>query len=186
MERSWRRFAHPEGLEASPGLLVFPGVTEVLPMDITNGFHTTLMAVNAAEQRDGLLFILGGGWESFSVPHIPYDAVWQVVSTAKYRLIEGQLRGMFLSLVHPTGHEVARQILIIPTDAMKFRSYNFITQIGATFDTRGLWKLIITLDNSCCLRWTLRFGLHSSMAHRFHNARLRDGGVSRSEAGAGR
>lgn len=118
-------------------------VAELTHEDIDGGFRlTTLMPVNAADCRDGLLFVLGGNWEQFDVPHIPIDAVWLVVCTARWRNLEGKAaRGMFLSLIDPAGHETSCQTLIIPAEAPQHGSRHWIQKIGATFDKEGAWKL---------------------------------------------
>src|SRR5262249_53047912 len=91
------------------------GVAELSTSDIDGGFRiTTLMTVNAAEHRDGLVFILGGDWANFPVPSIPFDGVWNVLCSARWRTFERTVsRGIFLSLINPTGRETSRQTMII-------------------------------------------------------------------------
>lgn len=117
------------------------GVSELSASDIDGGFHiTTLMAVNAAEHRDGLVFVLGGDWERLTVPSIPFDAVWNVVCAARWRAFERTVsRGIFLSLIHPTGRETSCQTLIIPAETTGWSRW--IRPIGATFDAEGTWTL---------------------------------------------
>jgi hypothetical protein len=121
------------------------GAVELSLGDIDNGFRvTTLMPVNAAEVRDGLLFVLGGGWKIFRVPHVPVDATWIVVCTARWRALEGMApRAIFLSLIHPAGHEVSCQTLPcpIPPEAIQDGDCHWIAAIGAAFDTLGQWTL---------------------------------------------
>jgi hypothetical protein len=126
----------------SPTSYLPDGVAELSPQDVDNGFRiTTLMAVNAAEFREDLLFVLGGGWDRFPVPHLPLDAVWLVICTAKWRELEGPVpRGVFLSLFHPSGREVSCQTLIIAADAIH-PGRHWICPIGATFDAEGAWTL---------------------------------------------
>ena len=119
------------------------GVAELSADDIKSGFRiTTLMAANAAEFRDGLVFVLGGDWDYFAVPHLPFEATWLLVCTARWHtLAEHAGRGLFLSLIHPAGHEVSRVTLIIPAKATQDVSHRWLRTIGATFDTEGAWSV---------------------------------------------
>jgi hypothetical protein len=110
--------------------------------DIRNGFRiTTLMPVSAAEFREGVLYILGGGWTRFTVP-IPTDAVWPIVCTARWNTLGGvKRRGIFLSLMHPAGHEVSCQTLIVPAIPAQHGCIHWVYPIGATFDVEGTWLL---------------------------------------------
>jgi hypothetical protein len=119
------------------------GVAQLSASDIDGGFRiTTLMTVNAAEHRDGLVFVLGGDWVRFPVPGIPFDAVWNVVCGARWRTFERAIpRGMFLSLIHPTGRETSCQTLIIRAEAAPLGWERWIQPIGATFDAEGTWTL---------------------------------------------
>ena len=78
------------------------GVAELSADDINlRGFCiTTFMPSNAVDVRDGLVFVLGGDWKGISVPTMPFDAVWPVVCTARWRSLQGAVaRGIFLSLI---------------------------------------------------------------------------------------
>jgi hypothetical protein len=119
------------------------GVVELSADDIKSGFRiTTFMAANAAEFRDGLVFVLGGDWDDFPVPHVPFETTWSLLCTARWHtLAEPAARGLFLSLIHPAGHEVSRVNLIIPAEAMQHLSCRWIQTIGATLDTEGAWTV---------------------------------------------
>lgn len=127
------------------GTSYFPeGTTELSPDDVRGGCRvTTLMPVNAAELRDGALFVLGGGWSRFTVPHIPIEASWPVICTVGWRALEGASpRGLFLSLIHPSGREAACQPLVLSTEAIQHGGcFHWIHQIGAVFDAEGTWVL---------------------------------------------
>lgn len=134
----------PGGDGAAPGIFVLPDGVEALSSDdISDGLRvTTLMTVNSVEVRDGVLFILGGDWSHFPIPHIPFDAVWPVVCTLKWRALRNPVpRGMFLSLFHPAGHEVSRQMLIIPVEAAQQQTQRWICPMGISFDAEGTWAL---------------------------------------------
>lgn len=119
------------------------GVVELLKEDIDNGFRvTTLMPVNAVEFREHLMFVLGGGWVRYNIPQVPFDQAWVVVCAARWRVLEGgALRGLFLSLFDPTGHEVACVTFIVPAAALQEGVTHWARTIGATFDAGGVWTL---------------------------------------------
>ena len=59
------------------------GVAEISQADLAGGFQiSALLLFNAAEMREGLLFILGGGWSSYRVPELPFNVTWPVLCTA--------------------------------------------------------------------------------------------------------
>lgn len=126
------------------GVFILPdGVEALSPEDIGDGLRViTLMAANAADIRDGVLFVLGGGWDHFPVPHIPFDVVWPIVCTVRWRDIKKLAqRGLFISLFHPTENEVSRQTLIMPVETIKQKMSHWICPIGATLDSEGTWVL---------------------------------------------
>jgi hypothetical protein len=136
------------------------GAAEVSPEEIKGGFRiTTLMAVNAAELREGLVFVLGGGWHRYYVPHIPFEAVWNVVCTARWRSLEGA-RGLFLSLIHPAGREASCKTLTIPAEAAQHRAHHWIGTIGTSFDAEGAWTLRVHSGGS----WLAETDIHVLIA----------------------
>ncbi|MGB8840499.1 MAG: hypothetical protein WCC64_05475, partial [Aliidongia sp.] len=108
----------------------FPdGVHDITLEDIQYNFRvTTIMTANAIEVREGLFFLLGADWDSYTVPRLPFDAVWPVVYALRWTARQwSEPRGFFLSLLHPNGREVARQTLVIPMESGmhgNFRSFH--------------------------------------------------------------
>lgn len=121
------------------------GVPELLPEDIDGGFRiTTLMVVNAAELREGSLFILGGGWTELPFANLPAEAVWRVACTARWKDLETVgPKGLYLSLINPEGREVSCLALTIPAEMIAGGSANFCISIGANFDKVGTWTLLV-------------------------------------------
>lgn len=109
--------------------------------EISDGFRiSTLMAVNSVEARDGLLFILGGGWSTVTVRSLPQDVVFPVVCSATWKnLASGKKRGLHLTLSSPSGEEVARQPLILPD--IETTSYYWTLPIGAKLNCEGPWSI---------------------------------------------
>lgn len=120
------------------------GVGKLTRKDVDQGFRiTTLLPVNSAEIRDNLLYVLGGGWEHFVVPSIPFDAIWCAVVTARWQGKFAEPRGFFLSLIDPQGKETSCVALHVPLEAIPAKIGNWVCPIGATFDAEGIWTLTL-------------------------------------------
>jgi hypothetical protein len=119
------------------------GVEEISADDIENGFRiTSLMVAGSVEIRDGGLSISSGGWSRCTVPQIPSDAIFNVACVANWDAFDGAApRGIFLSLLHPNGHEVACQAVHIPTDGLQDGIRCWATQLGAVVDADGIWTV---------------------------------------------
>ncbi|MCH9807213.1 MAG: hypothetical protein K0U74_05735 [Alphaproteobacteria bacterium] len=130
---------------ASAGSTLPEGTVELSLTDINDGFRIqSLMAVNGAENRDGLLYVLGGDWTNLKFPMLPTDAQFTVVVSARWRTLNGQSsRGIFLTLTNPLGQEVSCANLIIPSDGLHTCHGQWIHPIGAKFDVEGLWTVTI-------------------------------------------
>ena len=100
------------------------------------------MTANAAELRDGLLFILGGGWIRYSIPQIPFETVWFVVLGMRWRDISRhQPRGVYLSVINPAGHESSCQAVTITEDSVNAGSGQAVVPIGVALNAKGVWTL---------------------------------------------
>jgi hypothetical protein len=121
------------------------GLSELSIEDIRGGFRvTTLMPVSSMQLHDGLVFILGGGWVTFSLEKIPSSATWPILCVARWDTLEKDVpRGLYLSLMHPDGHEAACQTLTLSGEETRGSAYTWVRTIGAEFDVTGPWKLIV-------------------------------------------
>ena len=73
---------------------------------------------------------------------MPVDAVWSGICTARWRQLRSAVaRGMHLSLIHPSEHEVSCQTLVILADSGQEGFRRWICPIGATFDAEGAWTI---------------------------------------------
>lgn len=119
------------------------GVPELSMDDITAGFRiTTLMPVNSIQLQGGLIFVLGGGWVKFPIPRFPSPVTWPVLCVARWNALEpSAARGLYLSLIHPDGHEVAKQTLTLSAGDARLDNYTWIRLIGADVDVAGPWTL---------------------------------------------
>jgi hypothetical protein len=76
------------------------GGVEISESDLAEGFRvSTLMTVNAAEFREGLFYILGGGWGRFEVQELPVDMTWSVLCSVSCGLVSD--RWLQLCLIDP-------------------------------------------------------------------------------------
>lgn len=111
--------------------------------DVDGGFHiSTLLTANSLELRDGLLFVLGGGWSTYFVPRLPVEAVWPVGCVATWStLSKSHCRGLQLCVMNPDGNEASCQVLDLPATAGEGQTYSWIRAIGAPIDTVGCWRI---------------------------------------------
>lgn len=116
--------------------------------DVQDGFHiTALLPVNAAEFREGLLFMLGAGWSRYPVQNLPQDAVWKVLCSASWSILSTTHdRGLHLCLLDPQGTEVSRIPLIIAANVIACTNVHWLAHIGAVLNAEGLWILRIQSD----------------------------------------
>jgi len=119
-------------------------VSELTLEDIQGGFRiTTILPANALQFHSGLSFVLGGGWVRFGMQSIPCSTVWSIFCMARWGALEKKVgRGLYLSLLHPDGHEAACQTLVLSAEETQLnRGYSWVTAIGAEFDVTGQWML---------------------------------------------
>lgn len=121
------------------------GYTEVQPADVRGGFRvTSLVPVNSAEFRDGLIFLLGGNWRKFFVDVLPTDMKWAIYCAVDWDdLPDGSSRCLFLSIHDPEGVERACTNLLLKSDRCGAKTEAWIGLLGAKFDQEGAWKLDI-------------------------------------------
>lgn len=113
--------------------------------DLIDGFQvSTLIIANGVELRDGLLFVLGGGWTTYTVASLPLDAAWPIICRATWtRLSPGHTRGLHLCLSAPDGEEVSRLALDLPEPVGAEDSQTWIRVIGAPLDREGIWRVSV-------------------------------------------
>lgn len=119
--------------------------------DLRNGFQiSTLLAANAIEFRDGLIFILGGGWSKYFVPVLPVDVAWPCVCKATWRSLEtGVTRGLQLCLTDPSGREVSRIALELPDIGETRKDITWVRTFSAPIEQVGPWHISVTSGDLC-------------------------------------
>ena len=124
---------------------------------------TSLMPCNAAEIRDGLIFVLGGGWNNFPVVALPLEATWIVLCCARWvpdTRVEGI--GFFLALDDPAGKERASQTLHLPAAILPGGSAQWLVPIGVQFDVEGNWLLRVHAGGQELAHFAVTIQLRSS------------------------
>ncbi len=132
------------GSSTKSGELLHDWVT-ISEADLADGFQiSTLLAANAVDRREGLLFVLGGGWSTFWPQNLPFDAIWTFICVASWtRLAPGPTRGVQLCLSTPDRREVSRIALPLPSDMAKTCSCSWLCSLGAPLDQEGLWRVSV-------------------------------------------
>ena len=119
--------------------------------DLNNSFQiSTLFLANTIEFRDGLFFVLGGGWTVYRTSVLPFDAHWPVVCRATWRKLENRVtRGLQLCLSNPDGHEVSCTALELPANSQSETGFTWIKTLGAPLDQEGLWRVSVISGDLC-------------------------------------
>jgi hypothetical protein len=113
--------------------------------DVEGGLQiSTLLVANSVELRDGLLFVLGGGWSKFTLPTLPIDAIWNIVCAANWtKLSAGHTRGFHLCLSDPGGKEVSRLALELPAIATHETTWTWLRNLDVPLDREGVWQISV-------------------------------------------
>jgi hypothetical protein len=118
-------------------------MAQISEADLAGGFSvTTMLLANTIEMQNGLLYTLGGGWETCIVPTFPFDLICRFVCIVGWdALPNNQNRGLQLCMTGPDGKETSRLLLILPVDSLpeNSKSYRWANQIGAAVHCAGNW-----------------------------------------------
>lgn len=112
--------------------------------DVESGCSFSMLLTSAAEIRAGLLGLLGGGWESFEVYAVPYDACWPAVLFADLSVLPyGDGRRVEVDVRDPEDSVVAAQEVTFlragrGAVARPFTVFPFQFRITSA----GTWKLV--------------------------------------------
>ena len=120
------------------------GVAEVTQDDIRAGFRvTTLLPFNFGELREGLFFVLGGGWRSFKAQAWPADVTWTFAVSAQWasQTLTSK-KGLFVSIFNPDEYETSRiAIPLAEIPSMEPGGCKWLVPVGCTLDVAGDWKI---------------------------------------------
>jgi hypothetical protein len=110
---------------------------------------STMMLANSVEQREGLLYLLGGGWQNLSILNVPSQCTFLVVLIIEADGVEAGTYSMHLNLSDPGG--VERSVVSFPVEIIEpgevVRIPRFVL-ITASVHTFGLWRLAVQSDTS--------------------------------------
>jgi hypothetical protein len=117
--------------------------TEIGPSDIESNFRATaLLTANAIEGREGLFYMLGADWITYAVPGLPFDAVWPVVYSLRWKPYQwSQPRAIFLSLLRPDGSRATSQPFTIAKEIGLSGDFRGFHAVSANLDVEGTWLL---------------------------------------------
>ncbi len=81
---------------------------DVTLQDVESGLHvSSLMLSECAQLKDGLLYLLGAGWEHFQFPSSPFEAQWPLVCIMDSGSVEAESVLAFeVTVRDPTGLQV--------------------------------------------------------------------------------
>lgn len=119
--------------------------------DLENGFQiSTLLLASAIEVRDGLAYILGGGWSKFTVPTLPFQTSWGCLLIANWIELErSNTRGLQIHLANPSGIEVSCTPLELPSTTEKLDSFKWLVNLPVYLDQQGRWRITATSGELC-------------------------------------
>lgn len=121
-------------------------VVEISEADLDGGFRIpVLLLANSVDMRDGLLFVLAGGWETFTVPQLPFEAIWPVILKAAWQEIDSSVtRGLQLCVLDPQGTEMSRITILVPPECVRSdKTFTWVGPIGAPLHSNGTWTIRI-------------------------------------------
>ncbi|HXA86226.1 MAG TPA: hypothetical protein VNZ47_14190 [Candidatus Dormibacteraeota bacterium] len=132
-----------EGLPGTP----HPSGRQVAAKDIEDGLHvSSLLLTECAHIRNGLLYLLGAGWEQFEFPRLPFEAQWPLVCVVSTGKIESETLLQFSVVVtDPKGFQVLQESFSLSTGNPRnvARPYAMIP-IRFTSSQTGVWSITIT------------------------------------------
>jgi hypothetical protein len=111
--------------------------------------RATAMLANDAEIRDGLLYVLGGGWDHYEVPRVPHGLVGSLVLTLD--LAPGPVAGairLAIEMVHP-GAEITELCVVERTlriDPWLRPRVHHLVHIRHEVSVEGVWGLRASQD----------------------------------------
>lgn len=157
-----REYRVAGGKSAKSGRLPDDWAT-ITAADLEGGFQvSTLMPFTTCDFYQGRLHILGGAWEAFNVPQVPYDAAWPIICIVGWEKLEpGHMRGLQICLTNPSGEEVSRIAVGLPQAALSGLSYIWPVMIGATFDCEGFWGLHVQSGKYLLSRILIRISVEA-------------------------
>jgi hypothetical protein len=114
--------------------------------DLENGVHvSSLLLAECAHVRDGLIFVLGAGWEYYDSPTPTFQAQWPLVVTVSISNMEPETLLAFSAIVtDPTGLQVSRQNFSVSSGASRAVARpSAIVSIRFCGSSPGIWLITV-------------------------------------------
>jgi len=106
------------------------------------------MLANSMELREGLLYILGGGWSRYICPHTPYDTVWPVmIQVVLWNISQGESLNLSLVVLDPLQKEVLMERIVLIRDYSDSPPVHIrVLPLYVSITKQGLWRVLISSD----------------------------------------
>jgi hypothetical protein len=132
------------GQSGPPGNLL-EGGRDVTDSDLKKGLQvSSILLAECAQIRNGLLYLLGAGWEHFEFPSAPFDANWPLACTVSTGQLELDTSlALFVIVSDPTGFQVMKERFMISPAPRAVSRPNILIPIHFTGSTSGVWLIRI-------------------------------------------
>jgi hypothetical protein len=118
---------------------------EVASYDIESGLNITALTLSeCAQVKNGLLYLLGAGWENFQFQTIPFEAQWPLVCTIDTGSIEAGTVLTFKVIVKdPTGFQVLEEPFHVLCGTGPVSRPSHIISLSFTGSQIGVWAIAV-------------------------------------------
>lgn len=150
IELSGKDATGPGGGGGGGGALRFSGRPAIAD-DVQNGLRvSSIFMANAAEIRNSLLFVLGGGWERLEVPSVPHRVSMVLVCVfEKGTVAPNTMLAISVVIEDPSGRTVNRDEFDLSTDETVHPVARTPVRRTLSFDAAeaGLWSFRVRSGN---------------------------------------
>jgi hypothetical protein len=114
--------------------------------DISAGLQVcSIYLAECVHMKQGLLYLLGAGWEHYQVPHLPFELQWPLICSVSLGRFEERVSlEMTFVVTAPTGIVASRQAELLYTgEPRSVRRPNVMTALKFTAAEEGIWRISI-------------------------------------------
>jgi hypothetical protein len=123
-----------------------PATRAACRADVENGLRVTVLLAEVVHLRNGLAYLLGGGWEHVKRPTVPFDDMWPALLTVDFGHL-GRDVGLelFAEVRDPAQRVVLREPLVVHVgQARAIVRPNLVVALRFTIWTFGIWTVAVT------------------------------------------
>ncbi|MFD2884124.1 hypothetical protein ACFS4T_21110 [Pseudomonas lini] len=140
-------FGAAGGSGGKAGFIRPPGAIDLSEDDIDSGFRsTTFMLADALHIKNGLMYVMGGSINSYTVPSLPFDiSAFMINVFSAGQLPDSSPRLLFYAIDDPSGVEVSFGSIVIPASESRgalslcdWRNIEFIASVPGVWIIRVL------------------------------------------------